>query len=176
MLAVSWLAILVLASCAAAIRVPVNATFTLSQALRHLESIDEPHDDIHFDLATGLHRLSQPLHITSMHSFAHRQVFWHGQPNTIVTTAFQVPPFTLVDAVHNVWQARLPANLSAFTDLYRNTTALTRARTPNAGSYFTWKQPYCPDFQRNNTCAQLDRYHLVYRNEDVNASVRHPLL
>lgn len=154
--------------------IAVNTTFGLQQAVAYLEQLHaNSHDgsDVVFQLASGVHTLTEPLILTRAHSFSGFKIVWQGNDNTVVTTAFKLPPFTLVNSSTNLWRAQLPANLSAFTDLYRNTTALTRARIPNAGSYFVWKQPYCPDFQTNSTCAQLARERLVYNHDDVNPAV-----
>ena len=43
----------------------------------------------------------------------------------------------------------------------------TRARIPNAGSYFTWASPLCPQPHSSPACSEADRWGLVFQAGDV---------
>eukprot|EP00730_Choanoeca_flexa_P002409 TRINITY_DN11039_c0_g1_i7.p1 TRINITY_DN11039_c0_g1~~TRINITY_DN11039_c0_g1_i7.p1 ORF type:complete len:709 (+),score=106.22 TRINITY_DN11039_c0_g1_i7:1-2127(+) len=145
----------------------INDSFALSQAFDLLEDSSLSNDDIVFNISSGTYVLPQPLRLSHLHSHSDRRVTWQGQADTIITTAFEVTGFSKVDSSLNLWKATVPDNVTAFTDVFCNETAMQRARTPNVGQYFTWSRPYCAEFKRNSTCAQLDRYRLVYANDDV---------
>ena len=46
-----------------------------------------------------------------------------------------------------------------------------RARTPDAGSHFTWASPLCPNPHSSPACAEADRWGLVFQPGDVSPAL-----
>ncbi|EDQ90793.1 uncharacterized protein MONBRDRAFT_36322 [Monosiga brevicollis MX1] len=120
--------------------------------------------------------LDRPLQLNARHSLPDGTVTWTGaQAGQRLTTALPVHGFTRKSSTpdgSSLWSTVVPDHANAFTDVYWQGQALTRARTPNLGQFFVWDRPLCPDVRTNATCAKEARFGFYYAHNDVQEAWR----